>query len=168
MKGCLALIGGAVVLVIGIAFCSAVVNVTKSSTANHRSSFAGASARTTSSADSCDVATSREQAAVHAVNNGQFQKAFDLAASGLHYNDSCDDSNDQLVNKGYLMTMRAISERHLRSGDWKTDLNEANAALVSCQTTPGLYGTHVGAQCETQEKNNIEDETNWEMQDAQQ
>jgi hypothetical protein len=76
----------------------------------------------------------------------------------------CGNDDDNLLNKAYLMSFKALSEHYLSSGDSATDLNQANALLVECQTHPGFYGTHTGAQCETQENNNIRTQTNWEMQ----
>jgi len=63
----------------------------------------------------------------------------------------------------YLLSFKATAGHSLGSGDWRTDFNQANALLVECQSTPGLYGTRVGARCETQEHSNISWETNWDM-----
>jgi|HubBroStandDraft_5_1064220.scaffolds.fasta_scaffold16673_4 hypothetical protein len=160
MKGCLATIGGVVVVLVGLAMCMG---------SNMSSSFNPAShernAVSTETSDSaCDTANKREIQAADYINNDEYQKAYDTAISGLHYVELCDNDDDNLLNKGYLLSFKALAEHHLSSGDSATDLNEANALLVECQTHPGFYGTHVGAQCETQENNNIRTQTNWEMQ----
>jgi hypothetical protein len=92
------------------------------------------------------------------------QGAYDAAVSGLHYTDLCDVPIVKMVDGGYLLSTKALTEHDLGSGDWRTDYNQANALLVECQTTPGIYGTHGGAQCETQEHNNIAWETHWDME----
>lgn len=112
----------------------------------------------------CDTADSLESESVGDINGGRMQAAYDAAVSGLHYNELCDNSVSQTVNGGYLLSFKARTEHDLGSGDWRTDYNQANALLVQCQTTPGLYGTHAGAQCETQEHNNISWETHWDIE----
>lgn len=93
------------------------------------------------------------------------QATYDTAVSGMHYAEMCDSSTAKILNEGYLLSFKGVSEHALGSGDWRTDLNQANALLVECQTTPGLYGTRVGAQCETQEHSNISWETRWDTAD---
>jgi hypothetical protein len=90
--------------------------------------------------------------------------AYNAAVAGLADNENCADDKWHLVNEGYLLSMKGLSEHFLKDGDSQTDLNQANALLVQCQTTPGLYGTHTGAACETQEMNNIKATTNWDME----
>jgi hypothetical protein len=111
----------------------------------------------------CDTADTLERESAADINAGRMQATYDAAISGIHYNDLCDDETNKTVNAGYLLSFKAFAEHDLGSGDWRTDFNQANALLVQCQTTPGLYGTHAGAQCETQETNNIKSVTNWEM-----
>jgi hypothetical protein len=92
------------------------------------------------------------------------QAQYDSAISGLIWLDRCDGDDDQkTVMKGYLLSMKAYAEHDLGEGDYQTDFNEANQLLVECQTTPGIYGTHEAAECETQENYNIRATTNWEM-----
>ena len=112
----------------------------------------------------CDTADSLESETVSALNAGSKQRAYDSAVSGLHYNELCDDSTSKTVNGGYLLSFKAHAEHDLGIGDWRTDYNQANALLVQCQTMPGLYGTHTGAQCETQEHSNISWETHWDIE----
>lgn len=165
MKGCLSVIGGAVVLLVFLVMCSAAMTTHSAMTpASHEVSNVSAPANDTS----CQTADQRERQAADYINNDQYQKTYDTAVSGLHYVELCGNDDDNLLNKGYLMSFKALAEHHLSSGDSATDLNEANALLVECQTHPGFYGTHVGAQCETQENNNIKTQTNWEMEQYQQ
>ena len=89
--------------------------------------------------------------------------AYRASVAGLSANERCDNVTAQLIHKGYLLSMKAFAEHDLGVGDWETDMNEANALLVECQTTPGIYGTHTGAACETQESNNIHATTDWQM-----
>jgi hypothetical protein len=93
--------------------------------------------------------------------------AYADAVKGLAVNEQCDDDDQQVINKGYLLSMKAFAEHYLPNGDAGTDFNQANSLLVECQTRPGIYGTHTGAECETQEKNNISQETNWELEKAE-
>lgn len=113
--------------------------------------------------DPCATADEREREASDYIGKEEYQKTYDTAVSGLHYVDQCDNDTDNLLNKAYLLSFKAMAEHHLSSGDSRTDMNQANALLVECQTTPGFYGTHVGAQCETQEDYNIKAVTNWDM-----
>ncbi len=108
----------------------------------------------------CETALSYEKQA--AVTEG-YQKTFDLSGSGLHYAELCDDDNMKILLKGYLLSFKANSEHHLSSGDSATDMDQATTLLAECQTLPGLYGTHAGAQCESQEEDDIRIKTNWEM-----
>jgi hypothetical protein len=165
MKGCLAVIGGAAVLLFLVVMCSAVNMASHVGTSTASQERMGVSGGTDTS---CATADKRENQAADALNNNQYQKAYDTSISGLHYVSLCGNDDDNLVNKAYLMSFKALAEHHLSSGDSRTDLNEANALLVECQTHPGFYGTHVGAQCETQENTNIHAQTNWEMEQYQQ
>jgi hypothetical protein len=163
MKGCLAWIGGAAVVLVLLAMCTA--NAGK----NMQAALTPASHERTgvsvSSSDAaCTAADQRERQAADYLNNHEYQKTYDTVVSGLHYVSICDNDDDNLENKAYLLSFKAFAEHYLSSGDSKTDMNEANALLVECQTHPGFYATHVGAQCETQENNNIQTETNWEME----
>lgn len=160
MKGFLATIGGIVVVLFALALCTA---------GNMASNFSGSNLKSTghnvsSSSGACDTADKRERESADALNNGHYQKAYDTVVSGLHYVELCQDDDDNLVNKAYLMSFKASAEHHLSSGDSRTDLNEANQLLVECETRPSLYGTHVAAQCETQENTNITEQTNWDME----
>jgi hypothetical protein len=163
MKGCLATIGGITVVLFLFAMCAA-GNLGKSFTddlspASHERTGVDVSA----SAGACGIADKKEREAADYINHDEYQRTYDTVVSGLHYVALCDNDDDNLLNKAYLMSFKALAEHHLSSGDSATDLNEANALLVECQTHPGFYGTHVGAQCETQENNNIQTQTNWEM-----
>ena len=114
-------------------------------------------------AHACETANTLEREAARHINADEYQATYDSSMSGLHYNALCSDETDKLINKGYFMSFKAYAEHQLGNGDWRTDFNEANQLLVECQTTPGVYGTHTAALCETQEKNNISSETHWEM-----
>ena len=161
MKGCLSVIGGTVVVLVLFVMCSAAM---VSNSGSHERKIAASSYSAPRSDSNCQTASSRERQAAAYINNDQYQKTYDTAMSGLHYVSLCDDEDDNLLNKAYLMSFKALAEHHLSSGDSKTDLNEANMLLEECVTHPGFYGTHVGAQCETQQKNNISTETSWEME----
>jgi hypothetical protein len=110
--------------------------------------------------DYCADADKAERAAADApVGRRQYQ----ISVAGLAANERCSNDINQLINKGYLLSFKAMSEHAIGVGDWRTDFNQANQLLVTCQTTPGLYGTKVAAQCETQEGYNIRASTQWEM-----
>ena len=115
-------------------------------------------------AHACDTALDYEKQAMRDVDAGSYQDAYENANSGLKYNDSCDNDTQQGINKGYLLSARGFAEHHLSVGDSRTDLNQANALLVQCQTAPGVYGTAAGAGCETQEQNNIRAQTDWDLE----
>jgi hypothetical protein len=160
MKGCLATIGGIVVVLFVLAMCTAGNMANSLNPASHERNAVPSQLLTTA----CGTADQRERQAASYINNGEYQKTYDTTVSGLHYVELCNNDDDNLLNKAYLMSFKALAEHHLSSGDSKTDLNEANQLLVECETHPGFYGTHVGAQCETQETNNIQQQTNWEME----
>lgn len=119
-------------------------------------------------AHACDTALDYEKQSVKDIDAGSYQDAYDNATHGLDYNESCDNDTAQMVNKGYLLSMKGMAEHHLSVGDSRTDLNQANALLVECQTTPGLYGTKTAASCETQEEYNIRAQNDWDMQSYEQ
>ena len=108
----------------------------------------------------CDTAVTYEKEA--AANNG-YQSTYDLSVSGLHYAELCDDDNTKVLLKGYLLSFKANAEHHLSSGDSATDMDQATTLLAECQTLPGVYGTHAGAQCESQEDDDIRMKEQWDM-----
>jgi hypothetical protein len=112
--------------------------------------------------DYCKDALRYEKAA--ASDGASHRAAYSAAVAGLAANQKCDDETRHLVNEGYLLSMKAFAEHYLSAGDSRTDFNQANALLVQCQTHPGLYGTHTGAGCETQEQYNIRVQTNWDIE----
>jgi len=111
----------------------------------------------------CTNAMGFHAKAVDAVNAGGFQRAYDLANKGLALADGCEPDNFQGLTKGMLLSDRAFAEHHLPQGSARTDFNQANQLLVACQTDPDFYGKETAANCETQEQNNIQAETNWEI-----
>lgn len=170
MKGCLQIVGGAVVLVVIVVACAGIFgNYASSSTssATTRASVdrhdATAEATATPYVDYCGKATSYERKAMSDVDASNYRAAYDLAKKGLSANANCANDDDQIVNEGYLLSAKGYAEHFLPEGDSRTDMNQANQLLVECQTRPGLYGTHVAAQCESQEQNNISATTDWEM-----
>lgn len=108
----------------------------------------------------CTDAGKAERAAAAAGISDRAQLQYAMA--GLAANEKCEDETEHLLNEAYLLSMKAMAE-HAVGGDWRSDFNQANALLVQCQTTPGLYGTKTGAHCETQEGYNIRAATQWEM-----
>jgi hypothetical protein len=113
--------------------------------------------------DYCAEALADEKLA--AASSTSKRRSYAAAVAGLAANERCSDAESRLVNQGYLLSMKAFAEHDLGTGDWRTDMNQANALLVSCQTEPDLYGTKIGASCETQEQYNIRATTNWEIND---
>jgi Tfp pilus assembly major pilin PilA len=112
----------------------------------------------------CDTAFDIERTAADAIRANEYQKTYDLTISGLHYAGECDDNNSQVVLNGYLLSFKALAEHNLSSGDSATDMNQAETLLAECQSLPGIYGTHEGAQCESQEEADISTKQYWEMQ----
>jgi hypothetical protein len=96
-------------------------------------------------------------------NAGDFEGGYKNAVTGLSTNDGCGNDDIKLFNQGMLLGDKALNERHLSEGDSRTDLNQAITVLSECQTTPGLYGTEVGEQCETAEENLISYKVQWDM-----
>jgi Tfp pilus assembly protein PilV len=111
----------------------------------------------------CDYAGSRVSQGWADFKAGAYQSAFDNAVKGLAVNDRCDDDDAHLVNQGFLLSVKGMSEHYLSSGDARTDLNQAETVLEECQTNPRLYGTHTGATCETQQENDISATTDWDV-----
>jgi hypothetical protein len=113
--------------------------------------------------DYCGDANAYEDKAFDYFNNGRHSRsAYNAAVSGLAASAECDDSMRNMHN-GFLLSVKGMAEHYLPEGDSQTDLNQANALLVKCQTTPGLYGTHDAAFCETQEQNNISWQIAWRL-----
>jgi hypothetical protein len=120
-------------------------------------------ARTSAQHDYCSEANSYEGKAFDYFNNGRhYRAAYNAAVSGLAASEQCNDSMRNMHN-GFLLSVKGMAEHYLPDGDSQTDLNQANALLVKCQTTPGLYGTHDAAFCETQEQANISWQVEWRM-----
>ena len=102
------------------------------------------------------------------VPKAPYTRRYSAAVSGLTANESCGNEDVRLVNEGYLLSMKAFAEHYTRGDDeWHTDFNQANQLLVECQTKPGLYGTRIAAECETQEHYNISAETDWDIASRQ-
>jgi hypothetical protein len=116
-----------------------------------------------SSSSSCGLVQKRLSQASDYMDKAESQKAYDASISGLHYINLCGDDDVNVQAKGFLMVVKAVSERKLASGDSMTDMNEAITLLEECQTRPGFYGTHVGAQCESLQESAIKLKTSWEM-----
>jgi len=112
---------------------------------------------------SCGLVPKRLSQASHYWKKEELQQAYDAAVSGLHYVGRCDDDDVNVESKGFLMLTKAVTERKLSSGDSMTDMNEAITLLEECQTRPGFYGTHVGAECESVQESAIRLKTQWEM-----
>jgi len=153
--GCLA-----IVILIFVVTCSALTSTQPTSTSSQPARHSGNGPPQT---DWCKLASQKENSASSAINNDSYQTSYDAAVAGLKDNESCDDEDSNLVNHAFLLSMKALAEHHLSSGDSRTDLNEANALLETCITKPGLYGTHTGASCQTQQQYNIQNQTNWDM-----
>lgn len=117
-------------------------------------------AREEREAHPCNTALAMEQKAAEA---GESQQKYDLSVSGLHYSELCESADLKVMLQGYLLSFKATAERDLSSGDSRTDMNQAITLLSQCQTLPGVYGTHAGAQCESQEENDIRTKMNWDM-----
>lgn len=116
----------------------------------------------------CALMKNAEDQAAEFYNTNRYEKAYNAAVSGLSNVDDCSARAENVfVNQGYLLSSKGLAEHHLKINDWKTDLNQANALLAKCQSTPSLYGTHRGAQCETQEQNNISNMTEWDIESSE-
>jgi hypothetical protein len=111
----------------------------------------------------CETASDIERQTADLTNGSDYQAIYDSAVSGLHYTDLCDNENARIVDRGFLLSFKAEAEHYLSSGDSRTDMNQATTLLAQCQTLPGIYGTHLGAVCESQEENNIRRKMNWDM-----
>ena len=101
-------------------------------------------------------------------NASAYKAAYADAVKGLAVNKNCESDRIATFNKGFLLSVKGVAEHYLPQGDARTDLNQAEMLLEQCQTTPGIYGTHLGAECETQEENDIKATTNWEMEQYEQ
>jgi hypothetical protein len=110
----------------------------------------------------CDTMWTYQKAGVSAYNNDSFQSAYDASVSGLHYAYECDNDDAKTVAKGYLLVTKALSEKHLSSGDSEVDINRGITLLASCQGTPGLYATEIAARCEKEEDIAIRYKMQWE------
>jgi hypothetical protein len=90
------------------------------------------------------------------LNADSYRAPYDASISGLANLDNCEsaDEGTYIRFNGFLFSIKGLAEHNLPDGDSQTDLNQANALLVKCQTMPGLYGTHNGASCESQEQTN--------------
>ena len=158
------LIGIIVAAVSGLGNSASRTLENEASQLNSGSQTSHRSSSTVAAGNPCDLADQRENQASTYWGDREYQKTYDAVISGLHYVELCGNDDDDLLNKAYLMSFKGYAEHSLGSGDWRTDLNEANTLLVECQTHPGFYGTHTGAQCETQENNNITATTNWDVE----
>lgn len=112
----------------------------------------------------CDYASTRVTQGWEDFKGSAYRSAFDNAEKGLAANDRCDDDDQKQLNEGFLLSIKGMSEHYLSSGDSRTDLNQAETVLEQCQTNPRFYGTHTGAECETQQENDISATTNWEVE----
>jgi hypothetical protein len=97
------------------------------------------------------------------MNAGDFAGGYKNADKAVSLADDCAQGGEYDSAKGFALSARALNEHHLSHGDSRTDLNQAEQLLSSCQSDPGYYGTHAAALCDTQEQNDISTQTNWEM-----
>jgi hypothetical protein len=63
-----------------------------------------------------------------------------------------DDDSD--LGAGARLVSQALDKKK-HHAEWGTDMNQAIAILARCQIRPGLYSTHIGAQCKTLEDSAI-------------
>lgn len=166
MKGCLAVIGGIAVLFFVVMACSVGNVATHFGQAQHE--FGNNAGTSNSSSDGgsnnskCQSAIDHANQAWDDYNAGDYSGGYKNADSGARLAESCDDK-DMPAAKGAALFAKAVNEHHLSQGDSVTDLNQAITLLSECQTQPGYYGTHLGAQCETAEEHAISWKTNWEL-----
>lgn len=113
--------------------------------------------------DPCAYANGRVEQGWTDFKASDYQSAYDNAVKGLATNDRCDDDDFHRLNEGFLLSVKGMSEHYLSSGDSRTDLNQAETVLEECQTNPKFYGTHTGAECQTQQENDISATTNWDV-----
>jgi hypothetical protein len=92
-----------------------------------------------------------------------YQRQYDIAVSGLHYSELCENELIHTVLKGKLLGWKAVSEHQLSSGHSADDINQAITLLARCQMLPGAYGESIGANCETEEETLIRIKMNWDM-----
>jgi len=158
LVGCLSLIGGIVVLIIGLGMCSAASSVTQIATRSHQYESQSGNGMA-----ACNNSVSHTNQAWKDFNAGDYQGGYNNANTAVHLADSCRDGGDRDSALGFALSARALNEHHLSVGDSRTDLNQAEQLLASCQSDVGYYGTHEAAVCETQEQNDISAQTDWEM-----
>lgn len=165
MKGCFTVVGAVVALVFLAAMCSSSPNVTTPSGDAWHNSSSSSSVSTTSdnSTNDCNSSVTHTNQAWKDYNAGDYDGGYKNANTAVSLADSCNQGGDYDSAKGFALSARALNEHHLSQGDSRTDLNQAEQLLSSCQSDVGYYGTHAAAVCETQEQNDISAETNWEM-----
>jgi hypothetical protein len=151
---------GVVVLVFVVVAIIGIIGASTTSQAVHESGRHHAAAATI---DWCRRASDMQNLSVKDIEGGSYRSGYDDAVQGLRDNARCDEETTAMVTRGYLLSSKGLSEHYLSVGDSQTDLNEANMLLEKCQTDPELYGTHLAADCETEQQNNIRTSTNWEM-----
>jgi hypothetical protein len=166
MKGCLQVIGGVVVLLVALVMCAGFIssNQHPDSTSYTSSRDASSGSDTDSSTEAnCNSSVDHTNQAWKDYNTGDYSGGYKNADTAVSLADDCQDGGDRDSAKGFALSARAFNEHHLSLGDSRTDLNQAEQLLASCQSDVGYYGTHDAALCETQEQNDISTQTNWEM-----
>lgn len=113
--------------------------------------------------DPCETAYHYEIGASAAFKADEYRTAYNRANSGLRAANECNDRENAMIRKAFLLSIRGLAEHNLPDGDSRTDLNQANQLLEECETTPALYGTATAAGCETQQQNNIQAQTQWDI-----
>jgi hypothetical protein len=122
----------------------------------------GASNDPPQSPSDCENAVSHSNQALKDLNAGDYSGGYKNASTAVRLSESCDNTDMPSV-KGFALSFKAFNEHHLSVGDSETDMNQAEQLLSDCQSQPGYYGTHAGALCDTQEENDIQTKTDWEM-----
>ena len=164
MKGCLAWIGGIVVVLFIIGACATQMkpgtsfnSVSPPSTSGDNGGGGGSETNT-----DCNSAVEHSNQAFSDFSAGDYSGGYKNADTAVRLADSCSETDTPSI-KGFALSARAFNEHHPSIGDSVTDINQATQLLSDCQTQPGYYGTHQGALCETQEENDISTKTNWDM-----
>lgn len=156
---------GILVAVILFAACSNALQNTDSSgsmVSSDSHPTDGASNDAAQSMGDCENAVAHSNQALNDLNAGDYSGGYKNANTAVRLSESC-DSTDMPSVKGFALSFKAFNEHHLSEGDSETDMNQAEQLLSDCQSQPGYYGTHAGALCDTQEENDIQTKTDWEM-----
>lgn len=104
--------------------------------------------------EACGLARFDLDQAIDKANVSHYRDAYADSLRGLEATKSCKDRTAGLVDEGFLLSMKAMTEHFVTHEDYSRDLDRAQALLERCRKMESKVGLAMSARCEAQEQQN--------------